>query len=201
MGAILNVWIAKPGEPCYVDDHPWTVHVYDSAGNVYRWATKDYGNLPAPQGHWADTIPPGCYVVQASGKDASGNPITTDHAIAEVGCEGLVCVRLYVPGAKGTGSRCAIKITDVRGFGSDVPDKIEVTGTAAGCNVVEVTLSCRTQLTGHAVVTVSGGSWNAVIATSDLRCKCGGPVKVTAACKEDPKCMDVFESESLQCAK
>jgi hypothetical protein len=200
MAAVLDVWITKPGNPCYVDDHPWVVHVFDSAGNVYRWATKDYGNLPAPQGHWADTIPPGCYVVQATGKDSNGNPISTDHAIVAVGCDGLACVRLYVAGSKGSGpGPCEITITDVTGIGSPDPGSVNVSGTAVNCTEIEVTLTCRTQQTAHAVAVVSGGTWTATVGTKDLRCKCGRGVKVTAVCKDDPKCVAEFVSENLSC--
>src|SRR5881392_3639126 len=102
MAAILNVWITKPGDPCYVDDHEWLVNIYDAHGNVYQHAGKVYGNLPAPQALWAGTIPPGCYVVQATGKDANGKEIQTDHAIVDADCEGVVCVRLYVSVSGGT---------------------------------------------------------------------------------------------------
>jgi hypothetical protein len=96
MAAILDVWIARPGDPCYVDDHAWVVRVFDCKGVIYHWANNDYGQLPAPHAHWAGTIPPGCYVVRAEGKDAQGKAMQTDHAIVTVGCEGHVCVRLFV---------------------------------------------------------------------------------------------------------
>ena len=102
MAAILNVWISKPGDPCYVDDREWFVNIYDGHGQIYEHAGTVYGSLPAPQAWWAGTIPPGCYVVQATSKDANGKDIKTDHAIAEVGCEGFVCVRLYVDGSEVT---------------------------------------------------------------------------------------------------
>jgi hypothetical protein len=97
MAAILDVWVTKPGDPCYVDDGQWVVRVYDADGRTYHWANTNYGQLPAPQAHWVGTIPPGCYVVQAEGKDERGKPVLSDHAIVEVGCDDHACVRLFVP--------------------------------------------------------------------------------------------------------
>jgi hypothetical protein len=199
MAAILDVWVTKPGDPCYVDDHPWIVRVFDCAGHTYHWASKDYSSLSAPQAHWADTIPPGIYVVQAEGKDANGKAIYTDHAIAHVGCEGYVCVELFVAGSK-TSKPCQIKITEVTGIGAPNPTSIQVNGTAVNCSQVKVTVSCRTELTGAATVPVSGGNWTADISTRNLRCKCGRKVLVQAACVEDPNCKDEFQSE-LKCTE
>jgi hypothetical protein len=77
------------------------VHIFDAEGQPYHWANTDFGNLPAPQAHWVGSVPPGCYVVQAEGKDAQGRPLQTDHAIVEVSCDGHACVRLFVPGDSG----------------------------------------------------------------------------------------------------
>jgi hypothetical protein len=115
MAAILDIWITKPGDPCYVDDSHWTIRVSDCHGMPYHWASRDYSQLPAPQGHWAGAIPPGTYVVQAAGKDAKGSPLLTDHAIAHVGCEGSACVFLYVGGqGRGKGEGPALVSLEVR---------------------------------------------------------------------------------------
>jgi len=202
MAAILNVWIAKPGDPCYVDDHEWVVTIFDSDGNVYQYAGTSYGNLGAPQAFWAGTIPPGCYVVQGSGRDANGKDIQTDHAIVEVGCDGLVCVRLYVAGPGDSNPNgCEIKITDVIGIGSPSPTAIRITGTAVNCNQIEVKVSCATTSTGSAVTSVSAnGQWTANVNTSGLSCRCNGGVVVHASCTANPKCTTTFKSK-LICKK
>lgn len=202
MAAVLEVWISKPGDPCYVDDHEWFVTVYDADGNIYRWGTKVYGNLDAPQAHWADTIPPGCYVVQASGKDANGGDIETDHAIVEVGCDGFVCVRLYVAGSGDSKPNgCEINITDVVGIGSPSPTVIQISGTAINCNQVKVKVSCASSTTGSTVVSVTAnGLWTAIVNTSSLSCRCHGGVVVHASCAEDSKCTTTFKG-SLNCKK
>jgi hypothetical protein len=94
---MLDVWVAKPGAACQVDDRDWEVRVEDAHGNAYQWAGNSYAALPAPQAHWAGTIPPGTYVVGARRPTAKqGEPNRADSAIVEVGCERVTCVRLYV---------------------------------------------------------------------------------------------------------
>lgn len=199
MAAILEVWISKPGDPCYVDDHEWIVTVYDAGGKVFHWANRDYSNKVASNAHWADTIPPGCYVVQASGKDAVGKEIQTDHAIVEVGCEGVVCVRLYVSGPeKSRPDGCEITITDVTGVGSPNPTSIQVSGTAVNCNQVEVSVSCDDTATGKTVVSVStNGQWTANVMARDLKCRCGGGIVVQAWCIADSKCINTFKGKLI----
>ncbi|WP_133117841.1 hypothetical protein [Burkholderia ubonensis] len=204
MAAILDVWIAKPGDPCYVDDREWFVNVLDANGNVYHWSSKDYANLQAPHGHWADSIPPGCYIVQAQGRDDKGQPIYTDHAIVEVGCEGYVCVRLFVADAQEPGPRprrCEIQITEVTGIGSE-PTSIQVSGTAVNCKQIDITVHCRSAQTAHTVAAVTAsGHWTANLSASELRCKCGRGVFVKAFCVDDPNCVRVFETEKLSCTQ
>ena len=81
MAAVLDVWIAKPGDACLVDDDEWLVRVFDAHGTVFQWAGNIYTDLPAPHAHWAGTIPPGCYVVQAVNAKSGVN---TDHVIVTV---------------------------------------------------------------------------------------------------------------------
>src|SRR5215468_10420180 len=118
MSAVLDVWIAKPGDASLVDDDEWLVRVFDARGIIFQWAGNTYDNLLAPHAHWAGTIPPGCYVVQAVNAQSG---INTDHVIVTVGCEGNVCVRLFV-GDNRQPNGCEIKITDVIGFGETVAD-------------------------------------------------------------------------------
>ena len=197
MAAILDVWISKPGDPCYVDDQPWFVTVFDSDGNVYRWAGQDYGDQAAAHAHWAGSIPPGCYVVQARGKDSAGNEIFTDHAIAEVGCEGVVCIRLYVSGPQETGGgKCKITITDVKGHGSPNPRSIEIKGTATNCSAVEVSVVCRDSPPANVIVSVSAtGEWAANVSTHGLHCKCSDEIVVHARCTTDPQCGTTFKAK------
>ena len=200
MAAVLNVWIAKPGDPCYVDDHEWLVNIYDGHGNIYHHGTTVYANLPASQGRWAGIIPPGCYVVQATGKDANGKDLQTDHAIVEVHCAGEVCVRLYVSGGAKPGG-CEITITDVEGIGSPDPSFIQVRGTADNCNEVEVSVSCHDGATAKLIVPVTAnGQWLSKLSVRDLKCRCGKGVVVHAWCTADPKCATTFKG-SLKCTK
>lgn len=95
--AVLDVWLARPGMACRVDDLDWTVHVHDAHDEPYVWAGSSFAALPAPNGHWAGTVPPGIYVVRATRKaQRKGQPTRADAVIVTVGCEGVACVRLYV---------------------------------------------------------------------------------------------------------
>jgi hypothetical protein len=94
MAATLDVWIMRPGHVSRVDDHEWIVRVCDSEGSIFTWGTTDYDHLIGAKAHWVGAIPPGTYVVQAALK--GGSTVVTDHAIAVVGCDGNVCVRLFV---------------------------------------------------------------------------------------------------------
>lgn len=35
---MLDVWVAKPGEACQVDDHDWVVRIEDGHGDPFKWA-------------------------------------------------------------------------------------------------------------------------------------------------------------------
>jgi hypothetical protein len=95
--AMLDVWVARPGAACRVDDRDWMVRIEDAHGVAYAWAGTSYDSLPAPHAHWAGTIPPGTYVVRASRKAGKpGEPTNAEAAIVEVACDGIACVRLYV---------------------------------------------------------------------------------------------------------
>lgn len=94
---MLDVWVAKPGEACQVDDHDWVVRIEDGHGDPFKWAGSSYSALPAPHAHWGGTIPPGTYVVSALRPAAKpGEPNRADAAIAEVCCDKVTCVRLWV---------------------------------------------------------------------------------------------------------
>ncbi len=98
MGA-LDVWVARPGIACRVDDLDWTIHVSDAHLEPYTWAGTSYANLPAPNAHWAGTLPPGIYVVHATRRAArKGEPTRAEATIVEVGCDEVACVRLFVAG-------------------------------------------------------------------------------------------------------
>lgn len=200
----LDVWIARAGCAAHVDDAAWRVFIFDAHGKPYEWAGTAYSNLSAPHAHWAGTIPPGTYVVQAV-NEASG--AHTDHAIVAVEPMKASSVRLYVagredrPGRPGrpTGKRCALTIETVFGDGGQPPRTIAVTGTAQGCSQVEVYLLCRQKPAGKATATVSGGTWKAVIAADRESCRCDGPVSVIARCAEHEDCETRFDTDRLQC--
>lgn len=199
MAAILDVWIAKPGDACLVDDDEWLVTVDDPHGLIFEWAGTTYANLPAPHAHWAGTIPPGCYVVHAVNARTGA---TTDHTITTVGCTGDVCVRLFVSGKEGEPPPpdCKIKIKEVSGAGQPIASAIKVTGAAAGCQNVRVTVTCASGLTQSVTVAVSsGGTWTATIDAGNLRCICGKPATVIAQCVEHRECKDELRLQKLQC--
>jgi hypothetical protein len=93
----LDVWVARPGSACRVDDNDWQVRVEDAHGQPYKWAGTSYAWLPAPNAHWAGAIPPGTYVVSAwRVAPKAGEPNRAESAIVEVGCVAVACVRLFV---------------------------------------------------------------------------------------------------------
>jgi hypothetical protein len=203
MPTTLEVWIMKPGSVCRVDDvGKWKVNVFDSHGNILVWNGETFKDREAGASNWTCwQFPPGVYVVQAY----RDNPAAiTDHAIVSTGCEGVVCVRLYVDGEGSRGrptAGCSLKITDVRGRG-ERPSAIRVQGKATECKEVEVTVSCGGRKTHETVVPVtSGGSWEAMFENDPtLGCRCGQRIYVVARCTHDPsRCYDVFEAPKLVC--
>lgn len=96
MTAELEVWVARRGDACHVDDGRWLITVFDCHGRPYNWSGRSYEDLPAPSGHWVGRVPPGTYLVRARRDEESDKAATTDVAIADVGCSGSVCVRLFV---------------------------------------------------------------------------------------------------------
>jgi hypothetical protein len=93
----LDVWVARPGSACQVDDSDWQVRIDDAHGHPYQWAGTSYAALPAPNAHWAGAIPPGTYVVSARRvAPKPKEPNRADAAIVEVGCADVACVRLFV---------------------------------------------------------------------------------------------------------
>src|SRR3954447_3677516 len=102
--AVLDVWVAKPDNASRMDDQSWRVTIYDALAQIFQWAGTTYADMPAPNGHWAGTVPPGTYVVSAQG---TSNGLSTDHAIVSFDGGESMTVRLYVhqpgggPGADG----------------------------------------------------------------------------------------------------
>lgn len=96
MAAGLDVWIARAGDICLLDEDHWLIDVLDTHSSIFSWGGKSYGALEAPQGHWFGTLPPGTYVVRARRKSPKGPADASDHTIVTLGCEGVVCVRLYL---------------------------------------------------------------------------------------------------------
>ena len=145
MGAGLNVWIAKPGNACQVDDQEWRVTVSDAHNKIYSWAGNIYADLPAPNAHWASAMPPGTYVVRAVNEKTGAK---TDRAIAVVTCDTVTCVHLYV-GVPDRGeqpptpTRCKINIKEVRGIGEQIPHSIQISGSAVKCKKIEVSVTCN----------------------------------------------------------
>lgn len=203
MATGLDVWIAKPGSACRVDDQAWKVTVYDAHNQVFQWASITYADLPAPKAHWTGSIPPGTYVVRA----VSSKGVSTDHAIAVVDCGEVACVRLFVaaPGRQEPPrpQQCRVTVTEVVGLvsGGNAPSAIQVTGTAIDCSKVRVTVSCTTGETSKADVAVgAGGLWTAILKDiRQLECRCGGSVTVVARCADHPECVTQFEADDLRC--
>lgn len=208
MATGLDVWIAKQGHACKVDDGSWRVTIYDAHDKVFEWGGISYSNLPAPHAHWAGNIPPGTYVVRAVSEDKK---LSTDSAIVTVECVKIACAILYVapskgrpitPGVPQPEGRCRVEIKEVVGIGESVPRTIKVTGIAANCKKVKVTISCGDDKTSKAEVAVgSNGEWTTHLQAREIGCRCGKPVIVIARCVEHPDCVDKFESDKLRCRK
>ncbi|MGH9714886.1 MAG: hypothetical protein ACRD5M_16450 [Candidatus Acidiferrales bacterium] len=199
--AVLDVWIAKPGNACQMDDGPWFVTIFDAHGNVFTRAGSNYSGQPAPQGHWSGAVPPGVYVVQAVSK---ARDLSTDHAIVSVNCNDTACVRLYVSPKGGPSGGCDIKIKQVIGIASNptaaVATAIRVTGTAQNCQEVLVTIICGSGR-GQKTATVQGdGSWEVDVSIHG-GCRCGGSCQVTAQCVQNERCRDEYSTPSLKCSE
>ena len=211
MASGLDIWISKPGSVCRVDDDTWTVTVYDAHLHVFEWADVTYADLEAPAAHWSGAIPPGTYVVRAVRK---GKPAArTDHAVVAVDCGHVACVRLFVapprkergerePGDRGEHESCDIDIEKVSAVGGpDRPEAIRVRGTAAGCERIVVTLSCRGDEEAKLLATPTpDGHWKVLFEDVEkLECRCGGPVHVRARCVENERCGAELDVGELRC--
>jgi hypothetical protein len=201
--AVLDVWIARRGAACGVDDHSWLVTVYDPHNGVFEWAGNIYQNLPAPHAHWSGKLPPGTYVIQAVSTDTKEH---TDHAIVAVECNDAECIRLYISDkdAAPPSNRCEIHIKDAMGILGDpkshTATSVRVTGTAAGCKKIQVVVNC---VSGKGQVTAAvgtGGDWQADVPLKP-GCRCGGKSHVIASCSDNPKCSDEFKQDELRCTK
>jgi hypothetical protein len=194
----LDVWIARPGSVCLVDDGTWKVTVYDAHGNVFQWAGATYANLAAPHAHWAGTIPPGTYVVRAVHEKTG---VTTDRAIVTVEPMRASSVILFV----GAGERrpphreCKITIDKVAGDGDPVR-RLHVEGTAQGCDGIELEVRCGgSQAVTQAAVEASGGHWTTIVSLSREECRCNRPISIVARCREHPECVARYENDRLRC--
>ena len=105
---------------------------------------------------------------------------------------------------------CSIQITSVTGkrLPNQVdPGSILVTGTAAECDSVVVTISCQ-KIVGAGVeskssppseVGVINGSWAIEFAgVQNIYCKCSASISITVSCKSDPNCFTEL-SQDLSC--
>lgn len=198
--AIVDVWVAQPGSVCRVDDHSWTITIYDAHENVFQWGGTTYADLPAPKAHWVDKMPPGTYVVQ--GRSADGAR-TTDHAIVVADCDGTACVHLYVASHKRHGT-CTITVDRVEGLAPESTTagdvrSIRVSGSATDCDQVKVQVSCHTDSGTAIAVVAADGSWSTVVQLQGRGCRCGQPVKVLVACATDPQCSTETTVDALHC--
>lgn len=195
----LDVWIAKSGSVCQVDDATWNVTIYDAHGKVYQWAGATYANLAAPHAHWAGTIPPGTYVVHAVNQTTGTH---TDHAIVTVAPMRASAVILYVSTGKNERPRpvkCKITIKDVVGNGQPVR-RLHVNGTAQACDRVELEVYCNERMAGKETVEVFSGNWETVVSLDPhSECSCGGSISVIASCIKHPDCTARYDTDRLNC--
>lgn len=198
----LNVWIMRPGSACRVDDsEDWTVYVADAHCDAFTWKGIAYtdGRKVGTPGHLACEIPPGTYVVWAE-RPEDGGTLSTERAIAVVGCEGAACVRLLTRVEKRQPPEpdpepepdCTIEIAGVRGrdvIRQRFPRTLAVSGTASGCSELVVTVRGADDKAEHCKATVgSGGEWECVVPNERLGARCGEDVLVDAVCASDRQC-------------
>ncbi len=199
--SVLDVWIAKPGNVCRMDDGPWYLTIFDAHGNVFTWAGNTYSDQPAPQGHWSGFVTPGTYIVQAVSQ-AQG--LWTDRAIVAVNCSDSACARLYVGPKSGPSGECEIKVKDVRGIASNpsaaIATAIRVAGTAQNCQEVLVTVSCNSGSGQNTASVQSDGSWEVEVSIQP-GCRCGGSCQVTAQCVQNERCRDAYSTSALKCSR
>jgi hypothetical protein len=124
-----------------------------------------------------------------------GTPLTTSNQNEP---ENKWTVHPWVDGCEPEG--CRILLTEVLAVGDPMATSIVVTGTASGCETLEVSVRCAGDDTSVVKVTVSAhGMWSAEIDASGLDCKCGGPATVTVQCAENPDCVTEYETNDLHC--
>jgi hypothetical protein len=164
MATTLDVWISRPGDACLVDDGPWAVTLYDCHSRLFSWAGVKYADMAAPEGHWAGKVPPGTYVVAArrlnDGRVQIDEAADSDHAIVVVGCESVLCVRLYVPLLSGTGTGTSTGTTGTEtptgtigrrtGTGTTGTGTATGTGTGTGTGAATSRTNTATGTTGTA---------------------------------------------------
>lgn len=95
---------------------------------------------------------------------------------------------------------CAISLHDVSGLGEPLASAIRVAGRAVDCEIIEVSVTCAGSAESSVDVAVEpDGMWVDTVPVNGLDCKCGGPITVTARCKQNPDCVTQFESNHLDC--
>ncbi|GAB2994005.1 hypothetical protein [Saccharothrix stipae] len=198
----LNVWVMRGENACLVDDNGnWTVFTTDAHGKPFLWKGVPYaqGLRLSQPGHLAVEIPPGAYVVWAEREEDQAT-IRTHKAVVQVGFEPQVGVRLLPDVRRGDPDPhdCAVAITGVVGVGSPTPGVVRVTGTASGCDQLQVTVSGSGGSKSRQVAVDANGEWTAELAEVP-GIACGRPASARAACASDPNCRDTVEVERLEC--
>jgi hypothetical protein len=193
------MWVMAPDAAFKVDDRDgWVFHVADAQQQPFHWKGIDYtaGLVAGTPGYLDCEIPPGTYVVWAERADKP-TVLTTHRAVVAVHDEPVVTVRLLPlvpadPGGGGDQHPCSLEILGVDAVmaaGSEVPRKVEVTGTATGCAKVHVVVS-RMAGPGSSegdVTVKADGTWRYAFA-NDLKVRCGEEVLVEVTCLKDRSC-------------
>jgi hypothetical protein len=197
--AVLDVWVANPSNASRMDDESWRITVYDALSQVFVWAGTTFADMPAPNAHWAGTVPPGTYVVSGRGET---NGLTTDHAIVSFDGGEALTVRLYVHrGGDGGLHDCKVGIEEAVGLrtNADLAKAVRVSGTATGCPEVVVAVIYEGTREQAAATVQADGSWSIDIAMPGDGVRCGGALAVVAYCAKDRNCTDRLSVPELKC--
>jgi hypothetical protein len=195
----IDIWIAKPGSACTVDDHDWVLTVDDAHGSPYSWAGDSYASLPAPIAHWAGAIPPGTYVVHGRRTDGSKR---TDSAIVAIDPGEIATVRLWVAGDQPDEplpeDECDVTIGAIRAAGRETVQAVDVQGTVTGCQQLEVEFSYRGRSI-KAKTSTKKSVWRVKLDVGKLEVPCGETAEITVRCREHRTCI-ATERATLNCA-
>jgi hypothetical protein len=197
--ALLDIWIASPGNACRVDDQPWLVTIYDAHQNLYVRGGQSFSDVHAPLGRCIVSLPPGTFVVQARPLHGGAS---TDRAIVDMQCDAM-CVRLFVGGQpqRPPSDDCSIEIDSAVGIrmNADLAGAVRVTGTAQGCDHLDVTVTADRAKGGGTATVDPNGSWTVYVNVSPDGIPCGASVKVLATCHDNRKCRAHLEVKQLTC--